>query len=509
MVERAITRAPLGFPSTRSSIGLAGVQSNQPTISIKRQFYPTINPIGHAYASISNQERVPLDFLRRLSRTIPAQKAIARIVDGVLGMTWYISAPKEDREKPEAKKTALFIDKALRRPNRDEHNTYEKVVGALITEVLCLGVACIERQPGTDDTQAFWLWDANAANIHINPAWTPQTAGIVPRYYDMTVTPGGVAGIPIMDEHLFVVLRRTSSYEFIPPSALETAYSVINSWLGLSTFQSETTSHATQEFILDLGEVSEDQLIAFREYWEVDVQGKGRMPIIAGKGLMKTDKIGASDDGGLYHQYTEYLLKLIASCFGLSQRDFNITDHDNRATSGAAADSSFQDAVLPMALAVINHIEMEVVDFYYPGYTIKLTDTEPRTEREEADNAVQLFTNGIITKNEARQRVGDETVEDGDTFFDKSRPDGPSEESKTKEQLDQQKIKHGEVSLQERQQVIQQQAKMGQQEKEIAKPGKMKSFQLSKLTGRKRNYAAELLDINLPELLNLDPTDEP
>jgi len=505
MVQRSITRAPLGFPSTRTSVGLPGTRSGQPTVSIKRQFYPVINPAGHFYASVNNQERVPLDFLRRFSRTIPAQRAITRIVDGVLGMAWYVRPPKEDRDKPEAQETAQFIEKSLRRPNRDEHNTYEKVVSAIVTELLCIGVACVERQPGTDDTQAFWLWDANAANIHINPSWTPQTAGVVPRYYDMTPIPDGVAGIPIMDEHMFMILRRTNSYEYIPPSPLETAYSVINAWLGLSTYQNQTTASATQEYILDLGDVSEEQLIAFREYWLDEVQGQGRMPIVAGKGLMKTDKIGASDDSGLYHQYTEYLLKLIALCFGLSHRDYNITEHDNRATSGAAADSSFQDAVLPMALTVISHLEMEVVDFYYPGYVMKLTDTEPRTEKEEADNAVQLFINGIITQNEARQRVGDETVPDGDKFFDKAKPDGPSDQDAMQQKLGQQQLKHGELSIKERQQNMQQQKALGgaqQQAFAKAKPGAMRSFQMSRRNGQARDYEAELADIDLLELLN-------
>ena len=518
MVERSITRAPLGFPSTRTSVGLLGVGNNSPTTSIKRQFYPVINPTGHFYGSLMNQERVPLDALRRFSRTVPAQRAITRIVDGVLAMEWYVRPPKDKRDDVEAQETAEFIEKAIRKPNREEHNNYDSLVCALVTELITIGVACVERQPGTDETQAFWVWDANAANIHINPAWTPQNTGIVPRYYDMTPTPGGFAGIPIMDEHLFTVIRRSNSYEYIPPSCLETAYAMINAWLGLSVYQDKTTSHATQEYILDLGDVSEDQLIAFREYWETEVQGQGRMPIVAGKGLMKTDKIGASDDAGLYQEYTQYLLKVIAFCFGLSQREFNITDHDNRATSGAAADSSFQDAILPMAKLIIGSFENELVDFYYPGYIMKLTDTEPRTEKEEAESAVELFKNNIITQNEARQRIGDETVPEGDKFFDGSKPDEPSDEMAMKQKLDQQTLQHGELTLKERQMNLRNQAsgnlgganggagggsKPGKSTGTGIGANKLRPFQLSRRPDKKRDYQAELEAINLNELLSV------
>jgi hypothetical protein len=199
--------------------------------------------------------------------------------------------------------------------------------------------------------------------------------------------------------------------------------------------------------------------------------------------------------------YTTNTLKLIALCFGLSHRDFNITDHDNRATAGAAADSSFQDAVLPMALNITNHLEMEVVDFYYPGYIMKLTDTEPRTEKEEADSAVQLFINKIITQNEARQRVGDETIPEGDKFFDGGKPDGPSDQQAMKQKLDEQQLKHGELTLKERQQQMQQNGSNGQNAFGSGKPNQLKSFQLARRPSKTRDYSAELDLIDLEQIL--------
>lgn len=64
----------------------------------------------------------------------------------------------------------------------------------------------------------------------------------------------------------------------------------------------------------------------------------------------------------------------------------------------------------------------QVVDYYYPEYTIKIADTEPRKEIEEAQRAATLYEKGIITKNESRRMVGEPPLEGADTFADGSSP---------------------------------------------------------------------------------------
>jgi hypothetical protein len=95
----------------------------------------------------------------------------------------------------------------------------------------------------------------------------------------------------------------------------------------------------------------------------------------------------------------------------------NITEADNRATAGVAADATFADAILPMAKCIEEHFNIEVVDYYEPGFFIEYTDSEPRGEKEEADTANQLFTGNVISRNEARARVGEESLgSSGDVF---------------------------------------------------------------------------------------------
>lgn len=85
---------------------------------------------------------------------------------------------------------------------------------------------------------------------------------------------------------------------------------------------------------------------------------------------------------------------------------FNISESDNRATAGVAADASFQDAILPYALTLEEHIDIEVVQKYCPGFRTALADTEPRTEAEESKRAIDVFSSGIASRDEAREMAG-------------------------------------------------------------------------------------------------------
>src|SRR6478672_13729065 len=84
----------------------------------------------------------------------------------------------------------------------------------------------------------------------------------------------------------------------------------------------------------------------------------------------------------------------------------NLKEHDNRATAGVAADSTFQFAILPVAKLLIERLGKDAVRFYYPGYELSFSDTEPRNQKEEAETSNILYKSGLITKNEARLSCG-------------------------------------------------------------------------------------------------------
>jgi len=412
---------------------LTASSPQQGIVGVKSSFYPKLDlfgSTGHFQQSLVEDKRVSVKQLRSFARSIPARKAIRRIGNGVLAMPWVLKGVDENKLGD----IHLFT-KALQNPNREEHNTYLRLCRALVSEIITLGFAAVERQRGDSESQPFWLWVANGENLSLNPLWNPG-AEEEPRYYqrsyttvnsiekpNSSVTRQKETLVPIFNENLFLITYDSNAHEIIPPGPLEIAYEMISAWLGLGKFQHLTTSNAVREYLLILEGVTQDELTAFRSYWRSEVLGQGDIPIIGGSGIDgkfsgSVLKLGARNDEELYPKYTEYQLKIIALAFDLCGRDYNLTDHDNRATSGAAADATFADAVLPMALTLKDAFSSEVIKYYSDNYYFDYIDTEPRTQSDEANTSNVLYTGNILNRNEARLRLGEKPIKGGNAFAD-------------------------------------------------------------------------------------------
>jgi hypothetical protein len=382
---------------------------------------PRISPATNFMRSISSSrggatKGIEIAQLRALADTPPAQACINHIVDGVIAMGFQILPPPELKQDPEAILIAKQIEKDLKKPNLEEQKNWSSFVCAVVTDMLINNVAAIERQfvKAAPGKKSIWLWAVDNERIEANLDWNPQNAERVPRYYDR-----GRAGsskkdwVPLMDSQMFLVERYSNSYRKLPPSAVAITYLSMLNWLGLNEYQGQTTAKAHSENLIDLGPTTDEELEAFRSYFKYQIMGRGETPIIGTKGSgLKVVKIGASDDTGLYLKYEEKLLRAIALAFKLSARDVNLQEPDNKATAGIAADASFQKAIWPAHFTLIEAIQSEVLDITNPGYTIRAIDSEPRNEEGECATATKLFDSGIITRNEARARVGEDQLVD-------------------------------------------------------------------------------------------------
>lgn len=421
--------------SRKSSLPSAKASRLQYEVQRATPIYPELDPQETFQKSVAAERRPSHKLLRAAAKIVPVRRCIDRIADGVSSMPFSVIPPAKFKDIPEAQEYIDSIDLALSRPNRDRYNnTYRKIVYSIIEEMLVLGFAAIERQPG-NDIQSFWWWVCDGARIKENSDWSPDDPSS-PCY--LMNDPNNNKEIPFPVSDMFIIQKRTSAFEVIPPSPTEVALPYVAAWIALQEFQQRTTGKASSEYLLDLGDVTQDELEAFREYWRNRVSGSGETPIGAGKGQMNVMKLGAPNDSGLYLQYNEHLLKAIALAFNLTPRDMAITEHDNRATSGAAADAAYQEAILPYSICLVEHINLELINFFQQGYRVEFTDTEPRTEQQEGQIAQQLYKAGIITLNEARLRTKHKPVgPEGDVFADGKNADGsqPEEEENSMQNL--------------------------------------------------------------------------
>lgn len=387
-------------------------------------FSNSVDYSDHFNRSVIKGQRVEIDQLRRLANIPPVRKAIRRIGNGVISMPWVIKPPKEKAGSMPAQNTAETIRKSLLRPvDRGRHNIYSKLVRSLVQEILVVGCAAVERYHDKGDKErAFYLWDADVKHLHFDLTWNDDSDPKEPRYW--AYRPETKEYVEVLDEDLFLITYDCNSHQLVPPGPMEIAYQAISGWLGLSEFQNNATANAIKEKLLVIKGITDEELISFRQYWKGSVVMQGELPSISSPDPnfeVNVVSVGSKGDEELYLKFTEYLLKIIAICFDLSMRDLNYSDHDNRATAGFAADATFADAVLPMAKLIEEAFWLEVVDKYFPGFTFEFVDTEPRSQSDEASTANTLYSGSLITKNEARIRVGHDPLENGgDVFIDGS-----------------------------------------------------------------------------------------
>jgi hypothetical protein len=364
--------------------------------------YAQSNP---SVISISDLSRKRTSEVRRLSRTIAGYAVTQRITNGVLEMDWTIRNPIGLEDDDAAIVVSDYLKQSLKRVNGDRSGSYRHFISQLVDDLLVINCATVERQYGETVERPFWLWAVDSSRIKENAEWTPQNDDLVYRYVDTRSSTG------IYSESLFQIVYNVNTYELSPPSPMEVAYGLIKAWLGLADFQSATTSQSTQRWMMDIGTASQTELKAFREFWSTEVEGAKKFPIAAAGGQLKVLKIGANDDNGLYLKYTEYLMKLIGMAFGLSPRDLNITDHDNRATAGVAADSTFAYAIKPIAKTIFEALDQEVVKYFAPGFELSVTYSEPRQEADRSTESREDFVAGILTQDEVRALRGYRPIE--------------------------------------------------------------------------------------------------
>ncbi|HEY9879828.1 MAG TPA: hypothetical protein V6D29_15330, partial [Leptolyngbyaceae cyanobacterium] len=243
-------------------------------VSLTRDsFFPSIDLNNHYRKSVKDFKRVPLASLRNFSTTVTATKAINKITNAVLSMPWSVLPPEEDIKSEAAWDLARDIKRAILRPNQEKTNTFRKLARATISDILTLGYGFIERHEG-DETQPFWLWEVDSSYVHMNPNWHPSIRNVEARYYFGKGT--DIESLSeIYDSEMFMLQHQVKTYEVVSPAPLEIAYHLIDAWLDLNDYQTRATSKAVRNSILQVVDATEDEIVAFRQYWNNEIEAEG------------------------------------------------------------------------------------------------------------------------------------------------------------------------------------------------------------------------------------------
>lgn len=365
-------------------------------------------------------QSVPSWKLRSLANTPIGRRTLNIIIDGVISRPWNILPPKEDRGKESAWQRAAALAQALEYPNREDNDDYVLVLGAVLQDLLVLGYGAIERAPGSETTQPFWLWDVNAAWVKANPDWCREEAHSTPRYYFGEHTQSSHL-VSLFDSELFLVQHQRNTYDGIPPSPFAVAYDLVASWLGICNYQNSVVGKASRNQLIGLLNAKEDDLEAFQAYWTNEVVGSGHHPIANHN--VNISRLGAEYDRGLFLKYEKKLLRCFALAFNLTLQDLGFTEPAEDTTSASVRiDMTFREAICPYIKTLNRVLTEQIVSYFEPGFEFRIETSEPLSEDVAANLSVSLFQGGSITRNEARRKIGmPEIGPSGDVYVDGSR----------------------------------------------------------------------------------------
>lgn len=351
--------------------------------------------------------------LRLWSEKPPARRAINAITNPILDLPWIIQLKKpigrnlhdtmpeptsEQQARIEAA-TAMFA-----RPNNEQ--TWREVLEMLCEDLLVLGAGPLEVQRNRSDHRPLFLWPVDAQSLRINAAWVPgsqdfrysQTRGL---FYSAM---GTTDDVRLRDDELLYMRLNPRANTPFGYGYLEVAFDTVNSFLGAVDFATRRSSNSHPNFLIFLGEnVTPEQTRRFQAYWESEIEGMGKIPILGG-GRQPTvaNMIGNGKDP-LWIAWQEWLVRIIAMSFGISPMKLGLERDVNRNTAETQASGDWE-SIAPVANLIRDHLTHWLLWKRLGWEDLEFTwQIRTADEAKQADILATQYAMNAITVDEIRQ----------------------------------------------------------------------------------------------------------
>jgi hypothetical protein len=322
--------------------------------------------LGAKYPLTTTLPKVSPFNLRRFSEYPPARRAINAICNPIVDLAWEITL---DRQPSDPKREMTLDEEAgvevatrcLRQPNPDD--SWRTLLEAVLEDLVIGGYGSLELVETGRPLKPLDLYGVDGQSIRLNASWNGDPA--VPRYSQALAYVGMTVGthdaIQLYDDELVYMRLNPRTHTPFGLGYLETAFSIINAWLGAFEYAERRASNATPNFAIFLGEdVDLPTVRQWQQYWQEQIEGYGKTPILGGgKSPAVLSMVGTGEDQ-LYLRWQEMLIRIIALAFGLSPMTLGLERDVNRATA-QTQDVADWDAIKPVAQTVEDYLTHRVL----------------------------------------------------------------------------------------------------------------------------------------------------
>ena len=247
-------------------------------------------------------------------------------------------------------------------------------------------------------------------SIQVYAGWTgdPREAKYCQAPGYGTITGGSGIGIDLRADELIYLAPNPSTAHPFGCGPLEIAFTSISRMLGVGEYAGNVATNARPSIALDIGKATPEQLATVRQWWSTEIEGQGKMPIVASGGEFEAIKLTADGDDALYLKWQEFLKSEIATAFDISPQNLGVERDVNRNTAEVAEDRDWDAAIKPYAGMLASHINRDAIEgrLGFSQIEFRFIGLDREDEKATADIYEKYYKNNAITPNEQRDRLG-------------------------------------------------------------------------------------------------------
>ena len=344
--------------------------------------------------------------LRRFSETPVARKALNTIKDRIAGMRWRVQ-PKRGRalaDIPNGAERVQILTANFEEPNPDD--SFRSFSEQVLEDINVGGFGAVEVELSGDPERPLLMWPVDGATIRIKPDWDGRPES--PRYVQTTGRFGPEANVELNDDELIYIRLNPRTHTPFGLGRLEVAFETISAFLGANRYAARLASNSVVEYALWLQDLSPEHHERLIRWWQDEIEGTGRVPILSVENKPEVLRFGGGTDADLRLQWQEFLLRIVADAFDIPPQMLGVERDVNRTTAAEMNDQAFRQAIVPTARLLAEYLTRDAISkkLGWSDLEFVFADVDVGNEMEEAQIQEIMLRNGVLTVNEVRTLRG-------------------------------------------------------------------------------------------------------
>ncbi len=359
--------------------------------------------------------------LRRFAETPVARRAINIIKDRIVCMRWRIQ-PRRGRsleQIPDGMRRIEVLTENFEAPNPDD--SFRSLLEQVLEDVIVGGFGAIEldlvdewsleaagsgRTGMSAPNGPLVMWPVDGATIRIMTDWDGRPDS--PRYAQATGLYGTNGQIVLNDNELSYIRLNPRTHTPFGLGRVEVAFETINAFLSAHRYAGRLASNSVVQYALLLQGLTPAHHARLIRWWQDEIEGTGRVPIISAESKPEVLHFGAGTDADLRLAWQEFLLRIIADAFDLPAQFLGVERDVNRSTAAEMNELAFRSAIVPTARLVAEYLTRDAIAkrLGWTDLEFVFTDLDAQDEMEQAQIDEILLRNGVVTVNEVRRARG-------------------------------------------------------------------------------------------------------